>query len=59
MLDIWQRQIAFCQKYRELLPKTDQQFVDDVVGREPTPRRMRRLNILVTIIRRDPRSSRG
>jgi len=60
MLDVWQRQIAFCQKYRELLPKSDQQFVDKLTGREPTSGRMRRLNALIKIIqRRDPRSVGG
>jgi hypothetical protein len=59
MLDIWKRRIAFCQKYRKLLPKKDQQFVDKLAGRTK-PSGMRRLNALIKIIqRRDPRSSGG
>jgi hypothetical protein len=34
-LDSWERQIAYCHKYRELLSKRDQQFVDDLTGRNP------------------------
>ena len=59
MLDSWERQIAYCQKYRELLSKKDQQFVDDVAGREPTAGRIRYLDAVTTAIRRDPRSSGG
>jgi hypothetical protein len=40
ILDSWERQIAYCQKYCELLSKKDQQFVDDLAGREPTPSRI-------------------
>jgi len=36
MLDDWEQQIAYCQKYCELLSKKDRQFVDDLTGREPT-----------------------
>ena len=59
MLDSWQRQIAYCQKYRALLSKKDQQFVDDLTGREPTAGRIRYLDAVTTAIRRDPRSSGG
>ena len=59
MLDSWERQIAYCHKYRELLSKRDQQFVDDLTGREPTPSRIRYLNAVTAAIRRDPRSSGG
>ena len=59
MLDSWQRQIAYCQKYRELLSKKDRQFVADVAGREPTAGRIRYLDAVTTAIRRDPRSSGG
>ena len=59
MLDSWERQIAYCQKYRELLSKKDRQFVDDLTGREPTPGRIRYLDAVTTAIRRDPRSSGG
>ena len=58
-LDSWERQIAYCQKYRELLSKRDQQFVDDLTGREPTAGRIRYLDAVTTAIRRDPRSSGG
>ena len=59
MLDDWERQIAYCQKYRELLSKKDRQFVDDLTGREPTASRIRYLDAVTTAIRRDPRSSGG
>ena len=59
MPDSWQRQIAYCHKYRELLSKKDRQFVDDVAGREPTAARIRYLDAVATAIRRDPRSSGG
>jgi hypothetical protein len=59
ILDSWERQIAYCQKYCELLSKKDQQFVDDLAGREPTPSRIRHLNAISAAIRRDPRSSGG
>ena len=59
MLDGWQRQIAYCQKYRELLSKKDRQFVDDLTRREPTAGRIRYLDAVTTAIRRDPRSSGG
>jgi hypothetical protein len=59
MLDGWERQIAYCQKYRELLSKKDRQFVDDLTGREPTVGRIRYLDAVTTAIRRDPRSSGG
>jgi len=59
MLDSWERQIAYCQKYRELLSKKDRQFVDDLTGREPTAGRIRYLDAVTTAIRRDPRSSGG
>ena len=54
MLDSWERQIAYCQKYRELLAKKDQQFIDDLSGREPTPSRIRYLNAITAAIQRDP-----
>ena len=57
MLDDWERQIAYCQKYRELLSKKDQQFVDDLTRRDPTAGRIRYLDAVTTAIRRDPRSS--
>jgi hypothetical protein len=53
----WDQRIAYCQKYRELLSKKDQQFVDDLAGREPTPRRIRHLKAVKAAIQRDPRSS--
>jgi hypothetical protein len=59
MLDDWQRQIAYCQKYRELLSNRDQQFLDELPGRELTPGRIRHLNGVTAAIRRDPRSSGG
>ena len=59
MLDDWERQIAYCQKYRELLSKKDRQFVDDLTRREPTAGRIRYLDAVTTAIRRDPRSSGG
>jgi hypothetical protein len=59
MLDGWERQIVFCQKYRELLSKRDQLLVDDLAGREPTPGWIRYVNAVTAAIRRDPRSSRG
>ena len=57
MQNDWEWQIAYCQKYRELLSKKDRQFVDDVAGREPTAGRIRYLDAVTTAIRRDPRSS--
>jgi hypothetical protein len=59
MLDSWQRQIAYCQKHRELLSKRDRLLVDDLAGREPTPGWIRYLNAVTAAIRRDPRCSRG
>jgi hypothetical protein len=59
MLNSWERQIAYCQKYCELLSKKDQQFVNDLSGREPTPSRIRHLNAVTVAIQRDPRSSGG
>ena len=59
MPDDWERQIAYCQKYRELLSKKDRQFVDDLTRREPTAGRIRYLDAVTTAIRRDPRSSGG
>jgi len=53
----WDQRIAYCQKYREPLSKKDQQFVDDLAGREPTPRRIRHLKAVKAAIQRDPRSS--
>jgi hypothetical protein len=56
MLNSWERQITYCQKYCELLSKKDQQFVNDLSGREPTPSRIRHLNAVTVAIQRDPRS---
>ena len=58
-LDNWERLIAYSQKYRELLSKRDQQFLDELPGRELTPGRIRHLNAVTAAIRRDPRSSGG
>ena len=55
----WEQQIAYCQKYRALLLRSDQQFVDDLAGREPTAGRIRHLDAVTAAIRRDPRSSGG
>jgi hypothetical protein len=54
MIESWERQIAYCQKYGVLLSRRDEQFVDDLAGRELTP-----LNAITAAIRRDPRSSGG
>jgi hypothetical protein len=59
MLDDWERQIAYCHKYRDLLSKKDRQFVDELTGRQPTAGRIRYLNAVTAAIRRDPRSSGG
>jgi hypothetical protein len=42
-----------------LLSKRDQQFVDDLSRREPTPSRLRHLDAVMAAIQRDPRSSMG
>jgi hypothetical protein len=55
----WEQQIAYCQKYRALLSKRDQHFLDELPGREPAPSRIRHLNAVTAAIRRDPRSSGG
>jgi hypothetical protein len=55
MLGSWERQIAYCQKHRALLLKRVEQFVDDLVEREPTPNP----HAVMTAIQRDPRSSVG
>ena len=47
--------IAYCQKHHALLSKRVEQFVDDLVGREPTPN----LHAVMAAIQRDPRSSVG
>src|SRR5262249_29956048 len=59
MLGNWERQIAYCRKYREFLSNEDQQFVDELAGRQRTPGRVRHLNAITAAIQRDPRSSRG
>jgi hypothetical protein len=51
--------IAYCQKHRALLSKRVELFVDDFVGREPTPNRIRHLHAVMAAIQRDPRSSVG
>jgi len=51
--------IAYCQKHHALLSKRVEQFVDDLVGREPTPNRIRHLHAVMTGIQRDARSSGG
>ena len=50
-----ERQIAYRQRHRALLSKRVEQFVDDLVGREPTPN----LHAVMAAIQRDPRSSVG
>jgi hypothetical protein len=58
-LESWERQIAYCQKYAALLSRRDEQFVNDLAGREPTPSRIKYLNAITAAIQRDPRSSGG
>ena len=51
--------IAYCQKHRALLSKRVEQFVDDLVAREPTSKCIRHLHAVMAASRRDPRSSVG
>jgi hypothetical protein len=48
--DNLEQQIAYCQKYRELLSNKDQLFVDDLAGREATPSSVRYLSAITAAI---------